>query len=480
MVCKFSPLPMTTVDCSLYFRKIWPTLKGVDPTLVSNTDCCALPEIKCFGDRIIEVRIFSQALQGQIPSEIGQLSELQVLHLYRNSITGRIPPEIGQLSKLKDLSLGGNLLNGEIPTEMGNLQSLNVMYLDINQLTGRIPESLGNLTNMNTLFLQNNLLNGPLPPKLKNLNIPNLKFDDRNRDDFVGTDSVPGNGDQQNAMPTTTLLLIIAVAVIIAGILAVVSWFLVKKRTAKNIVNLIDTNAGHSGINENPIIYEIGPESIISFNSSNIDTFSQNSGQANPIPPTLLNRFPRCIIFLAQSNDSLGPLMDIVEYLFLQVNVKVKCKHEYVPQMLDELLINPNDTILILKHTRDGWAYGQNLTSGLLGIFPLACTFPPNTETRIILFKDILTVVGQEMELIQASFPEHFAIQEYTLESLGVVLGEMYGTMENALVKKDSVVKYGPVTIYLSGDLYYLDNTESMIKNIGLTNLDYEIVRLLK
>ena len=58
---------------------------------------------------------FFNQLTGEIPPEIGYLTNLKYLNLSQNYITGEIPPEIGNLTNLIHLQLGGNQLTGEIP-----------------------------------------------------------------------------------------------------------------------------------------------------------------------------------------------------------------------------------------------------------------------------------------------------------------------------------------------------------------------------
>ena len=65
-----------------------------------------------------------------------------------NQLTGEIPTELGNLSNLTTMSLWGNQLTGEIPTELGNLSNLQSLYLNYNQLSGEIPTELGNLSNL--------------------------------------------------------------------------------------------------------------------------------------------------------------------------------------------------------------------------------------------------------------------------------------------------------------------------------------------
>ena len=46
------------------------------------------------------------------------------------------------------LDLGGNRLSGEIPPELGDLTNLGRLHLNFNYLSGEIPPELGNLTNL--------------------------------------------------------------------------------------------------------------------------------------------------------------------------------------------------------------------------------------------------------------------------------------------------------------------------------------------
>ena len=81
-------------------------------------------------------------MTGEIPPELGRLSNLKVLVLDGNQLTGEIPPELGRLSNLNLLDLYGNQLSGEIPPELGGLSNLTGLFLHGNQLTGCIPEGL--------------------------------------------------------------------------------------------------------------------------------------------------------------------------------------------------------------------------------------------------------------------------------------------------------------------------------------------------
>ena len=116
---------------------------------------------------------FAGGLIGRIPKELGNLSNLEILILDSNLLTGEIPSELGNLTSLETLLLDHNRLSGEIPAELGSLSNLRSLEIFDNQLTGKIPKELGNLSNLTRLMLGHNLLSGEIPKELGNLS--NLK-----------------------------------------------------------------------------------------------------------------------------------------------------------------------------------------------------------------------------------------------------------------------------------------------------------------
>lgn len=120
--------------------------------------------------KVSEISLFGQGMNGSIPPEIEDLTELKNLFIAaEENLTGPIPSEIGNLRKLESLNFFGNNLSGEIPSSIGNLSNLKVIDFQKNNLTGEIPSSIGNLPNLIRLNLRENELNGNIPPEIGNL-----------------------------------------------------------------------------------------------------------------------------------------------------------------------------------------------------------------------------------------------------------------------------------------------------------------------
>ena len=121
----------------------------------------------------------SNQLAGEIPVELSNLSSLRVLALDSNQLTGRIPAELGNLNNLEWLWLNENQLTGDIPTELGSLANLEWLLLNDNQLMGKVPSDLGNLAHLEILGIEGNELTGKIPAELCNLvNLHELRLSD--------------------------------------------------------------------------------------------------------------------------------------------------------------------------------------------------------------------------------------------------------------------------------------------------------------
>ena len=114
--------------------------------------------------RVTDLDLRDNQMSGVIPTELGQLKNLNRLILSYNYVTGPIPSNLGQLPSLRILWLAGNQLTGSIPAELGQLSALEDLSLQDNQLTGSIHPELGNLTSLREFEPQQKPINGFYTP----------------------------------------------------------------------------------------------------------------------------------------------------------------------------------------------------------------------------------------------------------------------------------------------------------------------------
>ena len=119
--------------------------------------------------RVTRLLLEYNRLSGEIPGELGSLTNLYWLYLGDNQLSGPIPSQLASLTNLEILDLGGNQLTGPVPKWLGNLTNLQGLYLWGNRLSGPIPPELGNLANLEELFLSGNQLSGEIPTELGSL-----------------------------------------------------------------------------------------------------------------------------------------------------------------------------------------------------------------------------------------------------------------------------------------------------------------------
>ncbi|CAM9272041.1 unnamed protein product [Choristocarpus tenellus] len=112
---------------------------------------------------------YNNGIKGCLPTDIGNMTNLTVLHVYAASLTGLIPKSLSNLCNLEELWLNGNRLQGNIPHSLGKLRSLRELFLNSNELIGPIPESLSSLTKLEILNLGWNFLEGDFPDYLGNM-----------------------------------------------------------------------------------------------------------------------------------------------------------------------------------------------------------------------------------------------------------------------------------------------------------------------
>ena len=105
-------------------------------------------------------------IHGVLPTGIGDLDGLKKL-IIDQPLTGPIPPSLGNLTNLEYLhvvnTLGnGFALSGEIPPELGNMTNLTTLVFS-GDFTGNMPEELGNLERLKSLVILGSNLTGCIP-----------------------------------------------------------------------------------------------------------------------------------------------------------------------------------------------------------------------------------------------------------------------------------------------------------------------------
>jgi Leucine-rich repeat (LRR) protein len=146
-------------------------ISGEIPLEIGNLENLILLQIYDNNHDLLDSLGVNSNLSGEIPSEIGYLINLEYLNLKNNELTGTIPTELGDLDDLKSLIINGNELTGQIPIEIGNLEELQTIDFSNNQFVGEIPESLFSLMNLTFLSLGINQLNGDIPTGINDLSL---------------------------------------------------------------------------------------------------------------------------------------------------------------------------------------------------------------------------------------------------------------------------------------------------------------------
>ncbi len=159
-----------------------------------NCKPCTWSFIRCISNRVTEINFPSgTGLNGSLPKELGELTELRTLNINREpNLKGTLPSELGNLKKIKifkirstgisgpipsgifqsnlsQLFLSRNQLSGSIPSEIGNARNLTLLFLNYNNLTGDIPDEIYTLSRATDMFINDNQLTGTVSPKIGQL-----------------------------------------------------------------------------------------------------------------------------------------------------------------------------------------------------------------------------------------------------------------------------------------------------------------------
>ncbi|KAH0678671.1 hypothetical protein KY284_019756 [Solanum tuberosum] len=105
---------------------------------------------------LLFLNVSQNSLEGEVPSDIGELKVIIALDLSSNYFSGMLPSRLGDLLNLQSLDLSNNSFFGQIPLSLANLISLEFLDLSLNALSeGVIPSGgvFGNSTLQS--FLEN-------------------------------------------------------------------------------------------------------------------------------------------------------------------------------------------------------------------------------------------------------------------------------------------------------------------------------------
>ncbi|OVA11107.1 Protein kinase domain [Macleaya cordata] len=125
-----------------------------------------LPDIP----NLLHLDLTGNNFSGDIPTTFGRFRRLEVLSLVGNLLDGTLPPVLGNISTLKQLNLSYNpFAPSQIPPELGNLTNLEVLWMTDCNLVGQIPVTLGQLKKLTDLDLAVNNLHGRIPVSITEL-----------------------------------------------------------------------------------------------------------------------------------------------------------------------------------------------------------------------------------------------------------------------------------------------------------------------
>ncbi|KAG8365055.1 hypothetical protein BUALT_Bualt18G0063200 [Buddleja alternifolia] len=108
-------------------------------------------------------------LSGSIPSAIFNLSNLKTFAFTSNTLSGILPSDICcNLPFLKGICLSDNHFSGQIPSNLSQCSQLQIMSLSDNYFSGQIPGEIGKLTSLQILYLGGNNINSIIYVLLQN------------------------------------------------------------------------------------------------------------------------------------------------------------------------------------------------------------------------------------------------------------------------------------------------------------------------
>ncbi|EOY19927.1 Receptor like protein 6, putative [Theobroma cacao] len=127
-------------------------------------------------------------LSGTIPECLGSFNaSLSVLNLKMNNFSGTIPSRFAEDCGLKNININSNRLEGTLPRSMVNCRNIEVLDLGNNMMNDTFPHWLGNLSELQVLVLRSNKLHGSIRGCETENCFSNLRILDLSNNDFSGS-----------------------------------------------------------------------------------------------------------------------------------------------------------------------------------------------------------------------------------------------------------------------------------------------------
>ncbi|MEE8478391.1 MAG: FlgD immunoglobulin-like domain containing protein [Candidatus Neomarinimicrobiota bacterium] len=174
---------MVYTQDSLQLVNLYNSLHG--PNWIISTNWLSdLPISEWYGitvhdSTVTAIELPRNHLSGQLPEDISQLSNLEILNLSNNYISGELPVSLKNSVKLKSLDLSHNQIGGNLENIFFSVDNLNSLDLSYNNIGGSIPKNLGKLIKLKVLNFSNNKFQNTIPIeifRLQNLIELNLQM----------------------------------------------------------------------------------------------------------------------------------------------------------------------------------------------------------------------------------------------------------------------------------------------------------------
>ncbi len=175
----------------------WPTA-GAWPATATAAEMAAWHGITVVDGDVFMVKLESNNLTGNLPSELFGITQVDHLGFYNNNLSGTFPTGIAGLNKLTLLDITSNDFTGPMPAEIGSVTSLQRLKMSYNGGfdAGAVPDTYQNLVNLVNFSIYSTNRTGVIPSWLSNyIGLKTLMLGENNFDEQpfpVSIFSMPG------------------------------------------------------------------------------------------------------------------------------------------------------------------------------------------------------------------------------------------------------------------------------------------------